>query len=167
VEKFKKRAKYIIILFVVMIFVGIVTTPSKEEQKEITKQEIVQLKEKLKQSSKLDVETNLYTIKKLLEHEPDNEKYKKEYKKYSYMDKVAQTCRIGIKKRDIEYLKNPETYDNQQYLKDGWINDKVYVLTSAFTGKNKLDIEYKFKSQYKCIIKDDAVTIENIFINKI
>ena len=42
-EKFKKRAKYIFLIFIVMIFIGIATTPSKEEQKEITKQEIKNL----------------------------------------------------------------------------------------------------------------------------
>jgi len=166
-EKFKKRAKYIFLIFIVMIFIGIATTPSKEEQKEITKQEIKNLKEKLQKNSVLDVETNLYTIKQILEHEPNNEKLKNEYKKYTHLDNVAKSCRIETKKRDKASLHNPNSYDNQEYKRYGWVNEKVYIINSTFTGKNAYNVEFKYNSEYKCIIKKDGVTIEQNYFRKI
>lgn len=163
----KKGMKFIGFVVLVMVL-ALIVSPSQEEQKAQLKAEVEKLEVDIKKIPILEVEKNLLAYRKLSEYYKDNHTYKAKYKKYAEMEQIEDICFSKARDYDKASLINKETYEPQELKRvTKWISDSQLITSSSFTGRNKFNIKFDFRSQYKCTKTAEGLRIKKIYINKV
>jgi len=174
--KKKTDIKTILGAILFIAFLMAVFGPTEEEikaNKQIElkkkKEKIVQLDAEVKKIPADQYEENYFAYLKLVDLDPDNEKYQKKFnhykKKYEIANSIAKTCRIESRKRNKASLNFPQTYDIVSYI-DKWENGEYYY-QEEFMGKNAFGVESKLVSMFKCSISNgNSIIINKIFMRK-
>ena len=167
--KKKMSFKELLIAIVVIVIVGSVLSPTKEEKAASNKKEIAKLEAELKKIPAIQYQENYFAYSKLVDLDPTNLKYKKKlahYKVgYDLQQSISSTCMRESRARNKASLNNPQTYDTVTFV-DKW--DKgVYYYQEEFLGKNSFGVESKLISKFKCTInKDKTINVDRIFMRK-
>ncbi|KPA14504.1 hypothetical protein MHK_005291 [Candidatus Magnetomorum sp. HK-1] len=174
--KKKTDIKTVFAAIILMIFLAAIFGPTEEEIKarkqlefEKKKEKIAQLDAEVKKIPADQYQENYFAYSKLVDLDPDNEKYQKKLKhykiKYEIAKNIARTCRIESRKKNKASLNFPQTYDTISYI-DKW-EKGAYYYQEEFIGKNAFGVESKLVSMFKCNInKDKSISINKVFMKK-
>lgn len=165
-KKMSYKIRFLTMGIAALIFFMI--SPTEDEKKQIEKTKMEQLSLDINKIPKLSVAENLEAYKKLHDYYSDNIEYKSKYEKYKNLDKVSSYCLFQSKEINQKFLKNPNSYANEKYKYSKWVNEKIFIVGWEFTGRNALNAEYKFNSEYECSIKEDGSSlIKQTFLNQL
>lgn len=158
-EKIKKRLKQVGFFAITLIILALVFAPSKEEAQAQKLERIKTLEAQAQKS--IDPYDSMIFYKELLELDPANESYKKNFDKFTKLESYMENCRIKTRSMDQNFLKIPDSY--KEDIRAGKFTDEnTIVLSANFSGENLFKQKRNFKSMYKCtVLKDD------MHINKI
>ena len=138
--------KYLIIPIVIALL--LYNAPS-------TKEKIETLEAKLNTLKPTDVFEHYSINKELMEYKKSRITYEKNYAKYKALYAHEKSCTAKAREENIKFLKLESTYD-EQFKNTQWYDQKTFLITFSFKGKNLLGVESTFKKNYTCKLDNDT-----------
>jgi len=124
------------------------------------KEKTAELEATLKRVGELDVESQYYTLKELIEYKALKSKYNSKYKEYERLYALQNECEKQSRELRVNSLKYPMTY-HETFKNGKWYNLEKYLVAFSFTGENLLGIKTEFKKNYVCEMGDGVSVRES------